>query len=118
MQWFKRNSRQDLFRAHTGKALIRSAARQVLALEISISIRTGRRERRALALRNNERETNEQQPPSLLTSYGDEKLKEVKVAKHIKRNPFLERYATVIDNLALSSFPPEIDNDIIIHMSD
>lgn len=120
MKWFKKTSRQDLFRTHSGIAFIRSAAKQALSLETSTSLKLGRRLKRAPVSIYQGRKINKKRQSMTLypENHGDENAKELTIANRVIQNPFLERYANLIDNLALSSLPPEIENDIIVHMSD
>ena len=114
----KRSSRQGLFRTHIGEALIRSAAKQALAVETSTAIKRGRW---ATIARRGRISPMSLPPPQQHLPSNFQALKERTnntIATYIQQNPFLKRYANLIDNLSLSSLPPEIDNDIVIHVSD
>lgn len=101
MEWFKRhNTRQDLFRTHTGQALIRSICRQAVSVESSRG------------------ETTTNSPEQLRAPPTPEEEEDDKVADHVVDNPFLKNYARIIDSLHVSSLPPDIDNDIVVHMVD
>ena len=98
-----RNVNRLFFKTHTGKALIRSAARQAAALETSFG--------RALGVKS--------KPPRAKKIRSRENVETVNnIAQCIRNNQYLKRCAQLIDDLQVSILPPEIDNDIVIHMID
>nr|BDT62704.1 MAG: wsv134-like protein [Metapenaeus ensis nimavirus]GBG35448.1 wsv134-like protein [Metapenaeus ensis nimavirus] len=122
MRWFDNtpSKRQELFKTHSGKALIRSVARQAAFLEASTSggLRkaTHRHRRRPTYALGEQKSSEGYAKIQQHTSYPIKDRNQI--SKHIRGNPFLKRYASLIDNLALSSLPPEVENDTILHIAD
>nr|BDT62976.1 MAG: wsv134-like protein [Trachysalambria curvirostris nimavirus] len=125
MHWFgnRSTSRQGLFRTHIGRALIKSAARQAAILETTFG-----RDRQAPPSRGvpgdikGMASTKGEQGEGRIEGVSARGLESVKpeteISRYIIGNPFLRRYANLIDNLALSSIPPELQNDTVLHMAD
>ena len=116
MEWFKnQNSRQDLFRTHTGQAMIRSACRQAVKME-TLPASTVRAQNK---MNSNERTRELKQFPTfnIETKSPTPENSQV-IADYVTDNPFLEKIASVIDSIRLTSLPPYIDDDIIVHIMD
>lgn len=79
--------REDLYKTRVGRAIIRSAARQSTASESMLDVRRGGKKVGSSSDVDNSEDT----------------IKEISVADHVQQNPFLRRYARLIDNLVVSS---------------
>ncbi|AAK77748.1 ORF79 [White spot syndrome virus] len=114
MEWInQRTSREDLFNTYTGNAVIRSAAKQALAIEKHAAERRGEKAWTTSAAAAASSNFNNVQQ-----DYTDDDITQVSIANSVLNNPFLKRYAKLIDNLAISSLPPDIEDDVIIHTRD
>lgn len=118
MEWLgHKTDREDLYKTHAGRSIMRSAARQSISLESMLDTRKGRKvssttttiQRRGEEQRRRHKQT---------APFTEETIKEISVADHVKKNPFLKRYANLIDNLAVSSLPSDVEDDIVVHIHD
>nr|BDU62151.1 wsv134-like protein [Chionoecetes opilio bacilliform virus]GAV93170.1 hypothetical protein SCV_046 [Chionoecetes opilio bacilliform virus] len=104
MDWFKhRNTRQGLFKTHTGQALVRSISRQSVSIETlpytSINQQPG--------------DVIEPTSAPIVTEPEYEDL-----SPYIHNNPVLKNYTRLVDSLRITSLPPDLDNDIVVYILD
>lgn len=116
MEWLGHETdREDLYKTHVGRSIMRSEARQSIALESMLDARKGRKVSSSM-VKKKEQEEEQQRYQRQTTAAAS--IKEISVADHVRDNPFLKRYANLIDNLAMSSLPSDVEDDIVVHIHD